>query len=418
MVLLIGSNIQKDQPILAHRIRKASLNGARIMDINPLAYHFNFRLRERETGTPAAMVQSLAAVARAVCDKTGTSAPSGLDLLLEGTEVSHSHLMMAERLCGEGRRSLLLGNQASMHPDSATLRMLAGAIAAATGATLGILSDGANSAGGWLAGAVPHRNAGGESASTRGLDASAMCSEPRKAYLNIGVEPELDCASPAQALKAQREAAFVVMLTPFVSDTMREYADVLLPTTPATETSGTFVNVSGQWQSFSGVVKAAGEARPAWKVLRVLGNFLNLDGFDYMSSEEVRDEVAQCCADKTCTNEFSGTLTAGNAVRQEGMVRISDVGLYAVDGMVRRAQSLQQTPDALTDEFARINAAEAARQGLGDELLITVNDGDFSVHMKLAIDERVPDGALYIPLGTEIATGLGAFGSQLRVTVG
>ena len=156
-------------------------------------------------------------------------------------------------------------------------------IASASGATLGILPDAANSVGGWLAGAVPHRGPAGSSA-TAGLDARAMLEAPRKGYLLFGVEPAHDCRDGAQAMAAIDSADFVVSITPFASEATRAQADVLLPVSPFTETSGTFVNCEARWQSFAAVSRAPGNSRPGWKVLRVLGNLLELDGFEQTSS--------------------------------------------------------------------------------------------------------------------------------------
>ena len=122
-----------------------------------------------------------------------------------------------------------------------------------------------------------------------GLDAARLIAEPRRAYLVVGAEPELDCADGRQALAAMKQADTVIVLSPFKSAAALEYADAMLPVSPFSETSGTFVSTEGRVQSFYAVTKPLGETRPAWKVLRVLGNLLELDGFDYESSEAVRE---------------------------------------------------------------------------------------------------------------------------------
>src|SRR3954467_2618822 len=175
-----------------------------------------------------------------------------------------------------------------------------------------------------------------------------MLEQPRKAYVLLNLEPELDCHDPGTALRALHAADFVVALTPYGSTTAADYADVLLPIAPFTETSGSFVNCEGRLQSFNGAVKPLGDARPAWKLLRVLGNLLGLSGFEQDSSEAVRDEV---CAADTVASRLDNALR-GMEVRLQpstanGLHRIADVPIYFADPIVRRATSLQKTRDAL-----------------------------------------------------------------------
>ncbi len=200
---------------------------------------------------------------------------------------------MAQALKEAGKATVLLGNVATAHPQFSVIKALAGVIAEASGAIAGVLTDGANGAGGWLAGVLPHRGPAGTAVSTAGLDAQAMLATPRKGYLLFGVEPAHDCANAAQATRAVNAAEFVVSIAPFASDAMKGQADVLLPTGPFTETSGTFVNTEGRWQSFSGMATPQGDGRPGWKVLRVLGNQFGLDGFEQHSSEEIRDALQE-----------------------------------------------------------------------------------------------------------------------------
>ncbi|MBI5450077.1 MAG: NADH-quinone oxidoreductase subunit G [Gammaproteobacteria bacterium] len=415
-VLLVGSQINKDQPLLAHRLRKAALNQARIMVVNPVDFDFSFDISHKVITDLAGMEQTLAGIARAVYEHTGKPVPDGLGQLLKPLTISDEQRAIAQQLCGSGERSILLGQLAMMHPRSSTLRALAGAIAAASGATLGMLTDGANGAGAWLAGAVPHRLPAGQHAPVGGYDARAMLALPRRSYLNIGIEPEFDCGYPAQALAAQHQAEFVVALTAYRTATMNEYADVLLPVALSYETSGTLVNTEGRWQSFAATVKAPGESRPVWKVLRVLGNFLDQPGFDYASSEEVRDELKVTLGSSSAAGQLAWRCPNGLAGHDDGaLVRVGTVPIYHADALLRRAAPLQQTVDGRGAEVACLNSREAARHGLGEAQQIVITEGERRAVMTLAIDDRIADGVIHIPLATAAAAELGGNGGVIHV---
>ncbi|MCK4950925.1 MAG: NADH-quinone oxidoreductase subunit G, partial [Gammaproteobacteria bacterium] len=355
--LLIGSNVRKEQPIVAHRLRKAAMSGAKIMTVNSRDFDVHFHQAESIVAAPSDMVNELAAIAKSI---TGSDAPDNLKNVLQNASPNTSHETIAEHLQGSDKASILLGSQAQMCPGFSTLRALAELIAAKTNANLGYLTEGANSSGAWLAGAVPHRNAVGQAAEKTGLDALAMLDQSLKAYILHSLEPEYDCWNPAQALKAVGGAEFVVMLTPFVTDTMLEYADVLLPVAPFTETSGTYVNIEGSWQSFTGVSKPVGDSRPAWKVLRVLGNLLDIGGFEYVSSEEVLDELKGKLGEMKTEDTDRGQIKFNVPVKSGGVCRISGVSIYSVDGITRRAGSLQKTSDAM-DMAVRLNTGLSQR---------------------------------------------------------
>jgi NADH-quinone oxidoreductase subunit G len=234
-----------------------------------------------------------------------------------------------------------------------------------------------------------------------------MLATPRKGYLLFGVEPAHDCANAAQAIRAVNAAEFVVSIAPFVSDALKGQADVLLPTGPFTETSGTFVNTEGCWQGFSGIATPQGDSRPGWKVMRVLGNQFGLDGFEQLSSEEIRDALQE----QTGTVKLDNSQAAGpvaDAMAAAGLERIGDVAINATDALVRRAPALQATPDAAAAERVRLNAAEAEKSGLQDGYTVTVKQDDASATMDVAISERVPDGCVWVQAGTMAAASLGA----------
>ncbi len=240
---------------------------------------------------------------------------------------------------------VLLGHLAQRHPQYADLRALAAGLAEVTGATLGYLTEGANAAGAALAGALPHRGAGGKTAANAGADAQAMLAKPRKAYILFGIEPSQDLAHGSAALDALRAAA-VVCFTPYVTDELLDCADILLPVGTFAETAGTFVNVEGQWQSFDAVAELAGDARPGWRVLRVLGNELELPQCEYRSPSDVAVAVEQelgtarrLIPSETAYRGAFEPTTAGPKVDAADL----EVGIYAIDAVVRRSPALQQT---------------------------------------------------------------------------
>lgn len=407
-VLLIGSNVGKEQPIIAHRLRKAAMSGAHVMFINIRDFDVNFNVSETIVAAPDVMVNELAAVAKAV---SGSELPGHLDSVLEGVSPDARHAAIAENLKNTEKAVVLLGAHAHMCPDFSLLIALAELIAEKTNASVGYLSEGANSSGAWLAGAVPHRNAAGHPVDAAGLDAQAMLEQPRKAYILHSVEPEYDCWNPAQALKALNSAEFVVMLSSYITDAMREYADVLLPVAPFSETSGAFVNIEGSWQSFTGASKPAGDARPAWKVLRVLGNLLDLEGFEYTSSEEILDELKSKLGDgqlgKPSDNRNTDQIKFELPSRPEGVQRISGVSIYSVDAVTRRATSLQKTADGM-DVAVRLNADLAQHLNLNNTERVLVRQNGCEVSMAMRIDDGIPENCVWVPVGNPEAAKLGA----------
>jgi NADH-quinone oxidoreductase subunit G len=356
--LLIGSNVRMEQPLAGHRLRKAALAGGRILLINPRDFEFLFPVAAKVIADPAGMVAALVGVALAVAELKGQDLPTELAALAGGVSAGETERAIAEHLVNQAPATVLLGNLAVAHPAFAQLRALASFVAACSGARLGYLPEAANSAGGWLAGALPHRLPGGASAPTVGLDTRSMLEAPRKAYVLLGVEPELDCWDGAAALKALQAAEWVVSLNPFASAASKAYAHVILPVATFAETSGSYVNAEGLWQSFSGASKPFGEARPAWKVLRVLGNLAGVAGFDYVSSEEIRAEAENACAQVQPDN----TLDSGKPLvpfKSEGLHRVAEVPIYAADSLVRRARSLQAQPAGATGRGAAASGCGA-----------------------------------------------------------
>jgi NADH-quinone oxidoreductase subunit G len=402
--LVIGSNTRKEQPIAGHRLRKAALAGGAVMFVNPVDYEFNFDVYARAIVPPSRMAQTLAGIAACFPD-AGSSAGETVRALISDAAPDETQRAIAGALRDAGKATVLLGNGAVAHPEYSLLRALAAVIAAASGAVPGELPEAANSVGGWLAGVLPHRGPAGEACDRPGMTAREQLSEPRKACILLGVEPEYDCWDSAAATAALAAAEFVVALAPWTSEAMKANADVLLPIGPFTETSGTFVNAEGRWQSFTGVASPYADSRPGWKVLRVLGNLLELEGFDYTSSEQLRDELRRKVdAVSTTIGPAQGGVAAVATV--SGLERIGDVPIHSADALVRRAASLQQTPDAARASV-RLCGAQAGQSGVGDADTVRVSQGDSSITLAVEIDERVPAGCVWLPAAIPATVGLG-----------
>ena len=343
-LLVVGCNLRAEAPLLAHRVRKAAVRrGAKVAFLNPLDYKFMFPVAARLVSPSSALLADLLGVLAAAATAAGTSLPAHLARAASVASVGAEHRDLAASLASGERRAIWLGALAQRHPAWADLRAVAVELARITGATLGILAEGGNAAGAWLAGAVPHREAGGRVLSRPGLDAAAMFERPRRAYLLFGgIEPADDLgdeAAVARARAALGAAAAVVAITPYATDELRTLAHVLLPMGSFAETSGTYVSLDGTWQSVPGAAQPLGESRPGWKVLRVLGNLTGLAGFDYQSSGEVLAELRARCTDAT-----SLPAPAARVIELQGAtVAVDDVPIYRVDALVRRSPALQAT---------------------------------------------------------------------------
>jgi NADH-quinone oxidoreductase subunit G len=349
-LLLVGCNLRREVPILAHRVRKAARRGAKVALLNPAAFNYYFPVAAYVESAPARQVADLAAVLRAAAEAAGAAIPAHLSQVVGGAQIGEHHRAAAAALASGEKRAVWLGALALRHPRFADLRALAAALAQVTGATLGVLAEGANAAGAHLAGAVPHREAGGKPAGSPGLTAADMLDRSLKSYLLLGgLEPWID-APEADAARSLAQAEAVIAITPFVSEALRKVAHVLLPAGTFAETSGTYVNLEGLWQSQTGAAAPVGQARPGWKILRVLGNLLGLTGFDYESSEDVRAELETLVGAPTAYSmpAYAGKHAVGQAADGETSAGVVDIPMYQIDALVRRAPSLQRTREGRT----------------------------------------------------------------------
>ena len=345
-LLVIGANLRREVPILAHRVRKAAVRGAQVAMLNPARFPYLFPVKAHLTSAPADLVADLSAVVAAAAAATGKPGPRHLGAAVGEARITAAHRAAAQVLLSGEKRAVWLGALAARHAAFADLRALAAALAQITGASLGRLAEGGNAAGAYLAGAIPHREAGVKPVAQAGLSARDMLENPLRAYLLFGgLEPSMDALAP-ESLRTLARAEFVVAVTPFASEELKRVAHLLLPMGTFAETSGTYVNCEGLWQSQTGAAVPVGEARPGWKVLRVLGNLLGLAGFDYQSSEEVLHEVRQAC-DGVRPAGYQGTHAV--SVETEGAATaLVDVPMYQTDALLRRAPSLQKTREGRT----------------------------------------------------------------------
>ncbi|HEY4880729.1 MAG TPA: NADH-quinone oxidoreductase subunit NuoG [Steroidobacteraceae bacterium] len=336
-LLVIGSNLRHEVPILAHRVRKASLRGARISFINPVDFDYFFTVAHRLLSAPASQVADLAAVLLAALD--GAAAAPELAALLAGVQPTDEHRAIAATLKSGERRAIWLGALASRGSRYSELRALARALAASTGASLGELAEGGNAAGAYLAGAIPHRGPGGAARATAGRTARQMLEQTLPGYLLLNTEPWADAMMPG-ALETIARAGCVVAIGAYANEDMKRAAHVLLPAGTFAESSGTYVNLEGRWQSQEGAARPLGASRPAWKILRVLGNLLELADFDYQSSEAVRDEL------KARLQAAPQPLfRAATALQLAATDAVTDLPMYQIDPVLRRAAPLQRTRD-------------------------------------------------------------------------
>ncbi|MBI1886993.1 MAG: NADH-quinone oxidoreductase subunit G [Nitrosomonadales bacterium] len=403
-LLIVGSFLRKDHPLLAHRVRQAVKGGAQASIIHSSDDDLLMPVANKCIVAPNELVNTLAQVLKALA----TEKQAAPDASVQGAKVGSAAAAIATSLASGERVVILLGNFAQQHPQAAQLAALAERIAALCGASFGFLGEAANSVGGYLAGAVPF---GG---SVQGMNAAAMLAAPRKAYILLNVEPELDLHDPQQALAAMYAADMVVAMSAW-KHRATDYADVLLPIAPFTETSGTFVNTEGRAQSFMGAVKPLGEARPAWKVLRVLGNMLDVQGFDYDTSEAVRDEAlgGRDVGDRL-NNHLEVVLQGAAIADAQGMQRVADVPVYVADALVRRAVSLQKTSDAATP-CVKMHGSELQKLGVQSGDRVKVTQGKATVQLAVQADDAMPAGTARVAAGHPATAELGAMFGTITV---
>jgi NADH-quinone oxidoreductase subunit G len=401
-LLVVGSTLRKDHPLLASRLRMAVKKGAQFNLINPVDDDLLMRVSNKAIVAPAALVEILGQVVKAAAEMKNAAVPAAVTGLIAGDPARK----IAESLSSGQNVAVLLGNLAGHHPQAAQLQRLAAELARITGGRLGFLGEGANSVGAYLANARPARG---------GLNAAGMLASPRKAYLVLHAEMELDTQNARTATAAMQGAEFIVAMSPYLHKAT-EYAQVLLPVAPFTETAGTFVNIEGRVQSFPGVVRPLGETRPAWKVLRVLGTLMGVAGFGFDTIEQVRTECLGAIGDipARLSNEVKGAAAAVAAVTSGGIQRIGEVPIYHVDAIVRRAESLQQTRDAQV-ALAMLPGGLVEKLGLRPGDLVRISQQGGEAVVPYARDDRLPAGCVRFGAGFPASAGLGGLFGEIEL---
>lgn len=418
--LLIGSDLCREQPLAAVRLRKAAQQGASVMTLGPVAHALHMPVTSQWSVFSGAWVTAMAEVLQAVLVLNEGQATDEEQSTLTELVVSEQAKAIAQQLHDADDAVLMLGAEAQNHAEAGALFQLAIRIAELTGATLAELTEGANSAGAWLAGCVPHRGAGGAMVEA-GLSVAEMWIQPRAGYLLLDIEPTRDCNQPAQAQAALAQAEFVLAITPFSHPDMLAVADVILPSVPYTETAGTLINAAGDWQSLQPVTQPLDAARPAWKILRVLGNLLALPGFDYTSVEEILVELKQQSewlapkASPVQAGWLAAALARSSAAPKAGgqstFQRVGYWPMYAIDPIVRRAQALQDSYPMPPAQI-RLHPSLAEALGVAEAEQLTVEQAGQMVTLPLCLDATVAYGNVVVPSGCAETAALGlAYGS-------
>ncbi len=392
-LVVVGSNLRKDHPLMAQRLRQAAKRGARIVLIDSFGEDPLFPVAARLTVAPSQLAATVAAVtAAAKAQKEGAQA--------DATDPIQA---AAAQFVTGTKPAVLLGNAAVAAPDASQIAAQAQELANAAQASFGFLTAGANTVGAYLVGATAQKD---------GLSAQEMIKESMAAYLVLHAEPRFDMDNGVAA-EAALSRAFSVALTSYKS-AAQSWARVMLPIAPFSETSGTYVNAEGRAQSFKGVVPAYAQSRPAWKVLRVLGNLLELDNFDYESSEAVREKLLACNIAAKLSNKVTAAVQAVTPAELNGLERVAEVSIYRTDAIVRRAESLQETEISQTPRALMNNQTLAALQiAAGDKVKVTSATG--SVELEAAADDRLANSTVRIAQGFEATVALGNAFGQLTV---
>lgn len=411
--LVVGSTLRKDHPLIAQRLRQAVKQGAQLNLINPVDDDLLTKVTNQAIVAPAMMAAMLAQVLQAAAELKAVEIPAAAKNAVNAVSVTDGARAIAASLIDNKPAAVFLGNLAQHHPQYADIHVLAQHVAQITEASFGVLGEAANSVGAYLVEAVPGTG-GSNAAQMLGMSTAAA---PCQAYVIMNLEAEFDSHNPQQALKTLAAAELVVMLSAYKKHPASvDYADVLLPIAPFTETSGTFISTEGRVQSFNGVVAPLGEARPAWKVLRVLGNLLQLDGFDYETPEQVRAEIFHAGSDISArlNNRLDNFIIGEIGQTDAKLQRIGEVPIYQADPIVRHAESLQHTHDAAAP-MAWMPGALLDRFGVQAGDTVKIKQGDGEVLLPAARDDKLPANCVRVASAHPLTLALGAMFGDITV---
>ena len=394
-VLLVHSNIRKEQPILGLRLRKAVHKGTRVHAINPVNYDLAFETASSKTLAPDALLAELAMLAQVIASRKGGSVPDAVSKLANGTEASVEIVSLANELIDAADKGhVILGAQAQMDPNYSALTVMTGLISTLTGARMGNLAE-ANSVASWQVLA---------DARSRGRNASQMLTDPLKACLLFNLDPVHDAMYGDQALATLRETGMVVHIGLYRDADLDECCHVQLPLAAFSETDGTHINCEGNLQEWKAAVSPPGDARPGWKILRVLGNYLSLDGFDYNQISEVSCEAIAGLADIRMRQEAAEFSVS--EIPADRLQRIFELPLYRSDAIVRRAEALQTAADNRV--VAEMHPDTLQAIGAEEGATVRFSDGEHSIELTIIGKPGVPAQCVVIPTATADSSALGA----------
>lgn len=401
--LVIGSFLRQDHPLLAQRLRQAVRHGAKVATLHAVAQDLLMPVSQQMIRSPADWVASVLEIAAAAYQIKGQTLPLELSGVQPSDQAKAVANLLAQSADASKHAAIFLGNSVLAHPQASNIWSAAQMLADVIGCRLGFTVDGANGVGGYVAKAAPMKG---------GVDAAAMFASPAEAFLLINIDPAMDCGNPQQALQTLKAAKTVIALSAF-KDGVMEVADLVLPIAPYTETSGSYVNCEGRLQTTQAVVRPLGQCRPAWKVLRVLGNLVGATDFEFESSEEIRQsilgdrEVGKIIVGLSARAHPVQSMSAMLPSEKAQLIRVADVPIYRSDAVTRHAPALQETRASAAPK-AILNPADVQRLGLAPGVRVKcLQSGRQSEIFEVASDDRIARGVVQISAAHRASSHLG-----------
>ena len=400
--LLVGSNMSLQQPLLAHRLRNVFEDGCEIHSFEVYRYHYHFKTTSRLMVEGLNLLEPCLGLLSALLENHPSPTwQARLGEWLPSVEASYRQL--AQSMNAQNQKAIFIGEDAINHPQWSLIHLALQAIAEISGVSLNYLTHGANSLGLTLAGAHPHYLPGGKSVEhpVEGSLWNSSC----QAFILHGVEVERDCVDAYHALDALKAAECVIAMTPYANEAMLDYADFILPTTPSCEMHGTLVNAMGQWQRFKPASVAHGQAKPAWKILRVLAHFLDVEGCDFDDTHEI---IEKCQIKAPLTPHAPAKdMIASTLDWPEGLRRYGAWPSYSTDATCRHAKALQDKQAIQIPPAAHLHpeTAKAHQVDAGD--MLRLKQGDQELDMVCMVSDRVAPNTVYLPSGCRYSAGFG-----------
>ena len=406
--LIVAGSLRQEQPMLSHRIRKSVINnGAKVSSIGHLAGQYNFELFEELNGSAEQLLNDLAGVVVALTEKASVDLSKRLRGLVDGFNLQEEHKAIANSLLNGKKSAVIVGIQALASPYLSLIQELCEAISVHSDSSLGNLSPSANTAGACLAGSLPHRLPGGVVVNGEWQHTRQIIDSKHRVLLSFGINPVLDINHGSLAPQLAANNDFVIAINSFNNQFINDQADLVLPLAVFGETSGTFVNVEGLWQSFKGSVKALGESRQGWKILTALGQVLLPGDFEYADSLAVKNEAKELCRDVSLNNLCGVQSTETRLpVQSRSIQKISIAPIYASDELTRLSVPLQATPIMQQQCAVSMNRAQAEKLELVDADQVHIKQGQGTAILPLIISDDIPTGCICMPTGIDAVKDL------------